>query len=392
LIFLEGDLMQTLTLAPLAAAFATLSVAGIADASQCTASVVTAGLRAPTKALFTTQRNLLVAEQGAGVNTGRVSIVDPATGDRRTLIDGLPSAHAAPNDDPSGPSGLAMRGRTLYVTIGLGDAVVTGPAPNSFLPNPDPSSPLFSSVLAIQLSARTEAVTAGFELTADDQVALKNGGIVTLDNGAGDRVTVELVADFPDYVSEPRPDLPEAVRQSNPFGAAIAGGHLFVADASSNIVRDIDLDTREVSTLTEFAPLPNNRGFGPPVVEAVPDSVRVMGSQLLVSLLSGFPFPIGNSQVRVVDIATGASAPFITGLSAAIDVLPDDGGFLTLEFSTDMLAQDALGRLSARATPSSPPVVIDDCLVTPTSVTRDPKSRALFITEIFTGRVMKVPR
>jgi hypothetical protein len=384
--------MKPATLAPLAVILAALSLQSTAEASQCTASVVTAGLRAPTKAIVTSQRNLLVAEQGAGANTGRISIVDPVTGARRTLIDGLPSALAAPNNDPSGPSGLAMRGRTLYVTIGLGDAVASGPLPNSFVPNPNPSSPLFSSVLALHLSARTEAITHGFELTADDQTALKDGATVTLDNGSGDRVSVELVADFPDYLPEPRPGLPDAVRQSNPFGAAIAGNQLFVADASGNIVRDVDLDTGEVSTLTAFAPLPNNMGFGPPVVEAVPDSVHVVGGQLLVSLLSGFPFPIGNSQVRAVDIASGVSTPFITGLTAAIDVLPEDRGFLTLEFSTNMLEPGTPGRLSFYATNSSVPVVVDDCLITPTSLARDPKSHALFVTEIFTGRVMKVPR
>src|SRR5258706_2261610 len=134
--------MKPTTLASLAAVFATLFLASNAEAAQCTASVVTAGLKAPTKAIFSTQWNLLIAEQGDGSpNTGRISIIDTATGVRHTLIDGLPSALAAPNNDPSGPSGLAMRGRTLYVTIGLGDDVAAGPLPNSFVPNPNPSSP-----------------------------------------------------------------------------------------------------------------------------------------------------------------------------------------------------------------------------------------------------------
>jgi hypothetical protein len=99
------------------------------------------------------------------------------------------------------------------------------------------------------------------------------------------------------------------------------------------------LQTGNFTVLTTFAPLPNNRGFGPPVVEAVPDSIHLVGNQLLVTLLSGFPFPLGNAQVRAVDPVTGNSTPFITGLTSAIDVLPDgDGGFFTLEYSADMLA------------------------------------------------------
>jgi hypothetical protein len=228
-----------------------------------------------------------------------------------------------------------MRGRTLYVAIGLGDAVLSGPLPASFVPNPNPSSALFSSVISIHFSAESERNTNGFTLSFSDQTTLKNGATVDLDNGGGDKMSIKLVADFPDYVPEPRPGLPNGVRQSNPFGLAIHGAQLYVPDASANTVRAVDIKTGTFSILTTFGPLPNNRGFGPPVVEAVPDSVQLRGKQLLVTLLTGFPFPIGNSQVRAVDIETGTNTPFITGLTSAIDSLPDgDGGFLTLEFST----------------------------------------------------------
>jgi len=305
------------------------------------------------------------------------------------LIDGLPSGFAAPNIDPAGPAGLVMRGRTLYVAIGVGDAVMAGPLPNSFIPNPSPSSQLFSSVLAIQLSAAAEQSTTGFTLSQGDQLLLKSSGSVDLSNGGGDRLSIELIADFPDYVPEPRPGLPNGVRQSNPFGLALSGDHLFVADASANIVRDVNLETRSSSTLTAFGLLPNNRGFGPPVVEPVPDSVRLFGDQLLVTLLTGFPFPVGNAQVKAVDIASGTNAPFITNLSSAIDALPaNGGGFLTLEFSTDMLNPTAAGRLSYYANPSGSPTVLANCLITPTSMAQG--EQGIYVTEIFTGRVMKV--
>ena len=191
------------------------------------------------------------------------------------MISGLPAGFSPPNSDLAGPSGLAMQGRTLYVEISLGDAVIAGPLPNSFVPNPNPSSPIFSSVLAIHFSASVEMKTNGFTLSAADQVALKTGATVDLNNGGGDKITVGLVADFPDYLPEPRPGLPNAVRQSNPFGLALDGDHLYVADASGNTVRSVDLQTGNFSVLTNFAPLPNNRGFGPPVVEAVPDSIHL---------------------------------------------------------------------------------------------------------------------
>ena len=359
--------------------------------AQCPVPVLTTNLQFPSKLIFSTKGNLLVAEQGSGINAGRISIIDPETGSRRTLIDGLPAGFSPPNNDLSGPSALAMQGRTLYVAIGVGDAVLAGSLPNSFVANPNPSSVIFSSVLAIHFSASVEKNTNGVSLSVADAVALKNGHSVSLDNGAGDKLTIELIADFPDYVPKPRPGLPGAVRQSNPFGLALNGDHLYVADASANIVRDVDLETRTFSTLTTFGPIANNRGFGPPVVEPVPDSVHLFGDQLLVTLLSGFPFPIGNAQVRAVNIASGTNSAFITGLTSAIDVLPaNGGGFLTLEFSTDMLNPAAAGRLSFYSSNSASPEVVANCLISPTSIAQDKKSDDLYVTEIFTGRVVKI--
>lgn len=360
---------------------------------QCPVSVLTTDLKAPTKSIFSTSGNLLVAEQGSGPNTGRVSMIDTNSAVRRTLIDGLPAGFAAPNNDPSGPAGLVMRGRTLYIAIGLGDAVLAGPLPNSFVPNPNPSSPIFSSVLAVHFSANAEKSTSGFMLSLADQATLKSGNAVVLDNGNGDKLEVELIVDFPDYVPEPRPGLSNAVRQSNPFGLALKGDHLYVADASSNIIRDVDLATKTFKTLASFGPIVNNRGFGPPVVESVPDSVHLLGNQLLVSLLTGFPFPLGNAEVQLVDIESGTSASFISGLTSAIDVLPaNGGGFLTLELSTDMLNPAAAGRLSFYGSPSGTPAVLANCLITPTSMVQNEQTGDIYVTEIFTGRVMKVMR
>ena len=370
------------------AALAAGALAG-APLSAATTSTLTTGLFAPVKIATSTKGNLLVAEARPGPNTGRVSIVDPATGVRRTLLDHLPSGLAVPDGSPSGPSGLAMRGRTLYVAIGLGDAVING-VPGTQVPNPHPSSPIFSSVLAVHFSANVEMTTTGFILSYADQVALKSGAKVSYDDGGGDKISIELIADFPDYVPQPVPANAANVRQSNPFGIVVVDDTVYVSDASSNTVRSANLTTGAMATVTTFAPLPNTRGFGPPVVEAVPDSIRLFNNQLLVTLLSGFPFPIGQAQARVVDIDTGTSAPFIVGLTSAIDVLPvSKGGFLTLEYSADMLA-GLPGRLRSFTTPAASPVVITSALITPTSMARDANTGVIFVTEISTGRIIKV--
>jgi hypothetical protein len=381
------------TLLLAAAALGSL-LAGAGVRAQCPAAPFAAGLKAPAKIIFSSKGNLLVAEGGEGPNTGRISILDPVSGDRRTLLDGLPSGFAPPGGEPIGPTGLFMRGRNLYVTIGEGDETLRGPVQGTNVPNPNPSSPILSSVLAVHFSANFEETTEGLALTLADHLALKGGSTLTLDGGGGGKMTVRLVADFPDYVPAPRPTVPDAVRPSNPFGLVALEEQLYVVDAGMNIVRRIDLETGDTSTLTTFANLPNTRGFGPPTVEAVPDSIRLFGEGLLVTLLSGAPFPPGQAQVRTVDPATGASAPFITGLTTAIDVLPLKAGggasqFLTLEHSADLVAR-LPGRLKLHASPGATPNVIADCLQRPTSMALAKKTGDLFITEIFAGRVVRI--
>ena len=246
--------------------------------------------------VLTGRGNLLVAESGAGANTGRLSLIDRKTGVRRTILDGLP-AGANLEGGTSGPSGLALRGNTLFMTIGQGDAVLRGPAQGSEMVNPNPSSPIFSSVLAITASPGVETSTEAFRaLNSGDHSNLKSGGEVILVNATGDTLTIRLVADFPDSIPNFRPDFADNVRVSNPFGVAVSGGLLYVVDASHNLVKTVGAQSGSTTTLATFAPIPRPTPAPPPggpVVEAVPDSVRLFGDQLLITFLTGFPFPAG---------------------------------------------------------------------------------------------------
>src|SRR5215212_109312 len=284
-------------------------------------SVFTGGLKGPTKVVMTSKGNLLVTESGDAPNAGRLSVIDRQTRARRTILDGLP---AGPSSEGgiSGPSGLAVQGRTVYVAIGAGDGVLPGPVPGSEKANPNPSSPLLSSLLAVRVPSNVEETTAGFTLNAADHAALKGGARLTLSNGAGDKLTVELVADFPDYTPEPRPDFADNVRASNPFGVAVNGNLIYVVDASQNIVRVVGAESGAYRTLVSFKPYDNPLPFGPPVIDAVPNSVRLFGDRLLVTTLTGFPFPPGVAQVLQVDAVGEEYSPLIDGLTAGIDVLP----------------------------------------------------------------------
>lgn len=79
--------------------------------AQSPVTEVISGLLTPLGITQSNQGNLIVSETGTfASHTGRISIVDPR-GSRQTLLDGLPSGINDVNE-PSGPAGVFMRGRT----------------------------------------------------------------------------------------------------------------------------------------------------------------------------------------------------------------------------------------------------------------------------------------
>lgn len=363
-----------------------------------TTSIFTTGLFGPNKIVTAGQNNLMVAESGTFTpNQGRISMVNRETGARQTLVDGLPSGISRSGGTaPSGPTALKLKGLKLYLTIGQGDAVV----PRSLsgeTPNLRPSSPLFDSVLELTLPADYEQLTSGFTLAFSDQTSLASGSQITLTNVQGKILGIRLVANLPDWRYEGRPTLIEpAARPSNLYGVEIANGNLYVVDASFNQLYKINLGSGVFETFAVFPPRSNPLPFGPPVSEAVPDSIRLFGGKLLVSFLVGFPFAPNTADVRSVDLQTGQHQTFIGNLTSAIDVLPlavpgDNDLFFTLEFTTNFLANPLPpGRLRLYTSPTATPIALVSNLISPTSIARDAENGDLFITENFTGRIIRV--
>jgi len=354
------------------------------------------GLQIPLGITQSNKGNLLVSETGTRApNTGRISIVGPA-GSRWTLLDGMPSGINDVNE-PSGPAGLFMLGRTLYVAIGIGDSILPGPSLGTALPNLNPASPIFSSVLAVHFSANVEATTSGFVLTFVNQQALGRGERVPLQNGAGDQIEGELVTNFPDYTSNPLPTLPANVLGSNPFDLVVVGNHVYVTDGGQNSLWQVDIPTGRFSTLATFPNFPNPLfpGLFGPFVEAVPTGISYFDGRLLVALITGVPFPAGTSTVYSVDLKTGAQAPFIVGLKTAIDILPirerSDTDYLVLQHASgDGPFFPPPGLALHFEVPGGPPTVLPYCLTNPTSMTFDEKTRRLYVTEL-TGRIVAIP-
>jgi hypothetical protein len=388
----------------------TVTLAGTEVIAQCPAPQLISGLQVPLGITRSEKGNLFVSESGTVLpNTGRISIVDP-DGNRRTLLDGLPSGINDVNEI-SGPAGIFIHEHTLYVLIGIGDAIDPGPFPGTAVPNPSPASPLFSSVLAIHFSNSVERRTTGFTLTSADHQALASGERVRKSNGGSDRITIELIANFPDFFAEPSATVPNNVRGSNPFDLVLVEGHrrhhgdrrdddddddndhdknelLYVTDGGRNLVWRVDIDSGGFSILAVFPqvantfPLPNF----PPFIDAVPTGIAESRGQLLVTLFSGAPFPPGASVVAQVDPLTGNPTPFITGLKTAIDVLPirkrRDTDHLVLQHASAGPFFGSPGLLLRFETPSGPPAVLSNCLTRPTSMTLDRETGTLYVTEL----------
>ncbi len=352
-------------------------------------TIVATGLESPLKVILTPGGNLLVAEAGRLPNSGRISILTRG-GSRRTLLDALPSGLDVENN-PIGPTGMALRGQTLYVLIGIGDVLRNGATPGSEAANPaGPSSGLLSSLWSFEFSQPVDTVTGSLRVSLADQGKLIDGDDATITDDVGNTARVRLIADFRDFV----PEGGRGVRGSDPYGLALDAADpdlAYVADAGQNAVLSVRLSTGRSRTVAKFPPLQHSVRFGPRVADAVPTQVLLTGPFLLVPLFTGFPFPPAESVVASVDTRSGARGLFLAGLSSPIDIAQREVNgrtqYFVLEFSSDLLG-DGAGRLRQYNTGLGD--VIADTLVTPTSMAVDPASGEIFVTELGPGRLLKL--
>ena len=354
----------------------------------CQVEVVTTGLQGPQKIILTARGNILASETSTAINSGRVSFVSRA-GVRRSLFEGMPSGTEVTGGG-SGPTAMALRERTLYIAIGAGD-IERRPATGPTIHNPQgASSPIFCSVLEVRFSSDLDAITGTFRLTPALQQSLADGEGVDLDDGTGARARVSVLVDFPDSVPEGA-----GYRFCNPWGLALTpdGNTLWVSDGSMNTLNRVNTVTGRWQRQVRFPQLPNVGPIGPPVIDAVPTSIRLYGDQILVSFLTGVPFSSGYARVLAVNPETRVMEPFIYNLTSAVDVLWRERPglrpqFFALEFSVAQLATPAgPGRL-LRYDSSAPTVVAND-LRAPVSLAFDPATEDLFILEL-SGRILRV--
>ena len=179
------------------------------------AQVLATGLPGANKLLLTPRGNFLVSEPSMATNAGRVSFVSRG-GSRRSLIEGLPSGIEVTLGGGSGPSAMALNGRTLYVALGAGDSERRGTVPGTSIHNPaGASSAIFASILEFRFSGDVDTLGGTFRLTPAQHAALADGATVDLDDGSGGRAQASVLTRFP--ISAPDPKCSRCpIRSSRP--------------------------------------------------------------------------------------------------------------------------------------------------------------------------------
>jgi len=251
------------------------------------------------------------------------------------------------------------------------------------------SSPIFISIVEFRFSVDVDQVGGVFQMTAAHQNALADGATIEMEDGAGAKASVRLLTRFPNSTPEGT-----GYRFSNLWGFAFTGDGtaLWVIDASQNSLAKVDLTTGRWERLMRFGPTRNPTPVGPPVLDAVPTSIRVYGDQLLVSFLSGFPFPRGEAKVLAINPESRTVEPFINGLTSNTDIFwrPRAGQraqFFVLEFSANQSASPAAPGRLLRFDGLEPVVVASD-LRAPVNMAFDAATEELFILEL-SGRILK---
>jgi hypothetical protein len=287
---------------------------------------------------------------------------------------------------------MLLRGNLLYIAIGGGDAERRGTPPTTSMHNPEGvSSPLFSSILQAELSLPVDTIGGTFTLTPDLQNRIATGDPVTVSDGAGGSAKIMLLTKIPTSIPDPR----SIYRFSNPWALELTpdGKTLYLADASQNAIYSIDSGSGRWTKIITFPPTQNPIPNGPPVIEAVPTSIRYYYGQLLVSFLTGFPFVPGNARVLAVDPEKRTATPFIYSLSSAVDVIYRERGdqrpqFYTLEFSQNQGATPpAPGRLLKYD--GEAPTQVGGVLITPVSMVFDERENLIYVLEL-RGQIVEI--
>src|SRR3990170_2309953 len=281
-------------------AFAALLAAGIAVAPATAQTGPSAGtllageLLNPRGITLGPDGMLYVAEAGEGGDeeitvgpftfqnghTGRISKIDPASADRTTVADGLPS-NSHEEFGTVGPTDVAFIGDQLYYvqTHGGADWGFPDEPTGIYTVNDDGSVELLVDIGALNVADPVSDITDG---TQED---IEPGG--------------------------------------NPYAMIVRDGAFYVSDGNQNQVITVT-EAGEISRLTELSGHPVSTGI----------TFDPAGDPFYVAELGREPFNPEDGRVVSVDATTGAHEVIASGFSALTDVGVGPGGQLyALQFA-----------------------------------------------------------
>ncbi len=277
-------------LAALAVGAAGLASMGVsAQAPGPTSGVaITTGLLSPRGLKLGPDGMLYVAEAGTGGSTsitvdgaehlvgdsGRISKIDPETGDRTTVADGLHSDFSTATMDSVGPADIAFIGDQLYYVQTHGGEAYGAP-----------DTP--TGVYRIDDDGSTELVADIGQFNIDNPVT--------------------------DITSGVQPDIEPG---GNPYAMVVRGGDFYVTDGNQNQLMKIETDG-DISRVAEFSGHPVSTGI------ASQDS-----GPMYVTNLGTFPFAPEDGTIYSVGIPSGTTTEITSGESSMIDVEFGPGGQL----------------------------------------------------------------
>jgi hypothetical protein len=277
--------------------------------------------------------------------------------------------------------------------IGEGDINV-GP-PFSLNPNWS-SSPIFASVLRIQFPVDVDLITSPFQI-GDAHQALADGFEMEVRNASGDRAKVYVLTAFRPIV---RNILGPAgtTRVSDPYTAVLDAPNktLYVVDSSSETISKIDTSTGHATVMIRF----QQDVRGNTTADTVPTAMCLRAdNSVLISFLSGAPFPVGAGSIRrwtPADTGWAKLSPLIGGLTSVVDMTCLDGPsgstpkIVTVEFWLEFPNQTVpSGRIQLLE--GSTAKILADKVAQPTGVAQDPSTGELLVVTL-AGQVLRFPK
>ena len=270
---------------------------GAAAQSPTAGTTLATGLLSPRGLKIGPDGMIYVAEAGSGGETalkvegtehrvgptGRISKVDPATGTRTTVVDGLPSDFEVATNDAVGPADVAfLDGELYYLQTHGGVYGAPGTPTGVYRVNDDGSTALVANIGKFTDDNPVEDVTAA------RQQDVEPGG--------------------------------------NVYAMVVRDGAFYVTDGNQNQLMRVELD----GTITRIAEFDNH-----PVTTGL--ATQASGP-MYVANLGAFPFAPEDGTVYRIGLPTGSTTEIASGVSALTDVEFGPGGTL---YALSFASQDA---------------------------------------------------